>query len=452
MARKSSRAAAHRVGNVRNGSGRSESTDSAARLEAAHRALAEQTREVERLRLLVEASKVLNSTLDLGELLELILKMATQQTGADRGSLFLVDREKDEAWSLIAHGLEHREIRLPLGRGIAGWVAREGGVVNLPDAHNDPRFDADFDALFGYRTENLLALPIQDRSGRTVGVLELLNRRAGPFTDADVDFLQGISVHAAIALENARLCRESRERQRLENELALAQHIQVGLLPEAPPRLEGLDIAVRHETCSHVGGDYYDFIPLSPTAHLIVVADVEGKGASSALVASNVHATLHALARHVHSLEGIVFHLNDAVHQHTRGGRYLTVFLGVLDVQSRSVHFINAGHVPPLLIGRNGTKWLSEGSCVLGLFPSVRFKRGICRLEQGDVLLACTDGVTETSDSSAQEYGAERLAAAVARRRHCSAEVIVAGVYADIRNYSAGPPGDDRVVMALRAT
>ena len=138
--------------------------------------------------------------------------------------------------------------------------------------------------------------------------------------------------------------------------------------------------------------------------------------------------------------------------QHTRGGRYVTVFLGVLDVPRRAVHFINAGHVPPLVVGRRGTTSLSEGGCVLGLFPSVRFQRGICRLDPGDVLLACTDGVTETSDPSAEEYGSERLATAVARHRDRSAEEIVAGVYADLSRHSSGSAVDDRVVLAIRAT
>jgi sigma-B regulation protein RsbU (phosphoserine phosphatase) len=421
MPRGPSRTAARRVQGATSRPGRTRRADSpdlASRLAAAQRTLAEQAHAVARLRRLVEASKVLNSTLDLFTLLGLILELATQETGADRGTLFLVDEEKDEACSLIAHGLDRREIRLPLGHGIAGWVAQTGAVANLPDARGDSRFDAAFDALFGYHTRSLLALPIQDRSGHTIGVLELLNKQGGPFTDLDVDFLQGVSVHAAIAIENARLYRDSLERQRLDDELALAHRIQEGLLPEAPPRLPGLDIAVRHETCSPVGGDYYDFIPLSQTAHLLVVADVEGKGAASALVASNVHATLHALTRHVHSL----------------------------------VHFINAGHVPPLLIGRERTTSLSEGGCVLGLFPQVRFKRGVCRLEPGDVLLACTDGLTEAPDRSAREYGSERLAATVARHRDCTADELVDAVWADVRGYSAGSLGDDRVVLALRAT
>jgi len=455
MPRGPSRTAARRVQGATSRPGRTRRADSpdlAARLAAAQRTLAEQANAVARLRRLVEASKVLNSTLDLFTLLELILELATQETGADRGTLFLVDEEKDEACSLIAHGLDRREIRLPLGHGIAGWVAQTGAVANLPDARGDSRFDAAFDNLFGYHTRSLLALPIQDRSGHTIGVLELLNKQGGPFTDLDVDFLQGVSVHAAIAIENARLYRDSLERQRLDDELALAHRIQEGLLPEAPPRLPGLDIAVRHETCSPVGGDYYDFIPLSQTAHLLVVADVEGKGAASALVASNVHATLHALTRHVHSLEGIAFHLNEAVYQHTRGGRYVTLFLGLLDVPGRAVHFINAGHVPPLLIGRERTTSLSEGGCVLGLFPQVRFKRGVCRLEPGDVLLACTDGLTEAPDRSAREYGSERLAATVARHLDCTADELVDAVWADVRGYSAGSLGDDRVVLALRAT
>src|SRR3990170_1726489 len=198
-----------------------------ATLAEAREALAQQARQLARLSFLVEASKILNSTLDLPELLGLILKMAQENTGADRGSLFLVDHERQEIWSLLAHGLEQKEIRLPMGKGIAGAVAATGDIVNLADAYTDPRFDRDFDQRFGYRTKALLCLPITDRDDKTVGVLQLLNKRDGNFDAEDVDFLQSLSVHSAIALENARLHRESLERQRMEREMALARSIQL---------------------------------------------------------------------------------------------------------------------------------------------------------------------------------------------------------------------------------
>ena len=283
-------------------------------LEDARKVIEEQAQVAERLSFLVEASKVLNSTLDLPELLDIILKLTSQHTQADRGTLFLVDEDTQEIWSLIAHGLEAaEEIRLPIGQGIAGTVAQTGEVVNLADAYQDDRFDKDFDERSGYRTRSLLCVPIRNRDERIVGVLQLLNRDEGPFTTEDVDFLGSISVHAALALDNARLHRESLERQRLERELSLARRIQESLLPPAPPSVPGYDIAVRYQSSHQVGGDYYDFIPLDENTMVFVVADVEGKGVASALVMSNLQATLHALLKHVHSLQGVLFNLNEAM-------------------------------------------------------------------------------------------------------------------------------------------
>ena len=112
-----------------------------ARLERALHALERQTRAIERLNVLVEASKVLTSTLDLCQVFDDILVLAARHTGADRASLFLVDAEREQLWSLVAQGLEHHELRLPVGGGLAGWVAKHGVSVNLLDAHSDSRFD-----------------------------------------------------------------------------------------------------------------------------------------------------------------------------------------------------------------------------------------------------------------------------------------------------------------------
>jgi len=196
--------------------------DLSARLEKALAVLEWQKRTVERLSLLVEASRTLTATLDLCQVFDGILALATRHTGADRATLFLVDAERGELWSLIAQGLGHKEIRLPVGQGLAGWVAKNGLTLNLPDAHQDPRFDARFDEIFAYRTRSILVMPVRSREGRVIGVLELLNKRGGPFSLADVQLMNDISVHAAIALENARLHRNSLERQRVEQELALA--------------------------------------------------------------------------------------------------------------------------------------------------------------------------------------------------------------------------------------
>jgi len=272
---------------------------------AVQRALAaeESQKQIQQLSLLFEATRLLNSTLDLAELLELILRIARTEVKADRGTVFLVDKEKRELWSIVAQGLDRQEIRIPFGRGVAGHVAQSGEMLNVSDAYELPFFDRSFDQRFGYRTKSLLCLPIHHRSGEIVGVLQLLNQTTeGNFTKKDQDFLDKLSGHMAMALENARLHREALEKQRMERDLAVARQIQRSLLPERPPAIPGFEIAVANEPCWECGGDYYDFLALGPQTMLLVVADVEGKGVGSALVMSNLQATLRALAMHLHSL------------------------------------------------------------------------------------------------------------------------------------------------------
>ena len=408
-------------------------------------------RQIRRLERLVEAGKALHATLDLSELFGVILGIVTEHTGAERASLFLLDPQRQELWSLVAQGLGRVEIRLPAGKGLAGAVAQTGETLHIQDAYADPRFDSSIDQASGYRTRNLLVAPVRDKSARIIGVIQLLNKPGEGFLQDDIDFLHDISVPAAIAIENARLHKDSLARQRLEKDLQLARAIQRSLLPEASPQLEGFEIAVRYEASHQVGGDYYDFIRLSKETLLVVVADVEGKGTASAMVMSNVQATLHTLARHVHSLEGVLFNLNERVIESTRSGKYMTMFLGLIDVPRRGLHYINAGHVAPLLVREDGVTPLSEGSSVVGLLPGARYRRGRVQLAPGDIVVACTDGITEAAGASEEEYGGERLGREVWARRGQSASSIVDGLFAEILEHSRNATHpDDKILMAIK--
>lgn len=401
---------------------------------------------------IVEATKRLNSTLDLAELLGIILQLTTRHTGAERGTVFLVDHEHSQIWSLIGLGLDQQEIRLPTNRGIAGWVAEHGESVNLEDAYADPRFESEVDLRLGFRTKSILSLPIRNKNGETIGVLQLLNKKSGPFSRSDEAMLRAISDHVALALENAQLHREMLHKQRMERDLALARNIQIGLLPERPPQLDGFDIAVSHRPSLEAGGDYYDFIALAPNTTLAVVADVEGKGVGSAMVMANLQATLHALLAHLHSLERLVESLNDMILADTRGQKYMTMFVGLLDQPHRTLHYVNAGHVPPAVVRANGdVEYLREGGMVVGLFPSVKYERGHVTLAPGDIVVACTDGITEAMDTSDEEFGSPRLAELVARERHLSAGKIVDTVLEEVDRFSkGGTHEDDRVILVMK--
>lgn len=414
----------------------------------------ESQKTITQLSLLFEATRLLNSTLDLAELLELILKIARTEVKADRGTVFLVDQKRGELWSIVASGLEREEIRVALGQGVAGRVAQTGETINVEDAYSLEFMDRSFDQKFGYRTKSLLSMPIRHRTGEIVGVIQLLNQTTeGRFTAAHEDFLGKLSGHMAMALENARLHRDALEKQRMEKELALARTIQRSLLPEAPPVVPGYEIAVLNEPCYEVGGDYYDFLHLGPQTLLLVVADVEGKGVSSALVMSNLQATLRALVMHLHSLEVLTLSLNEMIYNDSKSSKYLSIFLGLVDTRRHGLHYINAGHVPPLLIdGASGkARTLDEGGTVIGLFPRAEYHRGMARLKPGDVLVLCTDGIPEAMDEQEEEYGAERLAACVAANRTRTAQGIVDAVLAEVGQFSrAGTHIDDKVLMVVK--
>jgi len=405
-----------------------------------------------KLSFLVEATKVLNSTLDLVELLGRILDVAKSQVEAERGTLFLVDEKAGEIWSLIAHGLEKQEIRLPLGKGIAGHVAQTGETVVIPDAYADPRFNPDVDKRTGYRTRSILCLPIRNKVGDVVAALQLLNKKQGVFTEEDADFLLTLSGHMALALENAKLHQELLEKERMEKELALARGIQRSLLPDTAPFVEGFDIALLNEPCYAVGGDYYDFLNLGPQTLLAVIADVEGKGVSSALVMSSLQATLRALVLHLHSLDEIAASLNRTILVDTRAQKYLSIFLGLIDVRRKGVHYINCGHVPPLIVRPNHDPIaLTEGGMVIGLFENAVYRRGHAKLERGDILILCTDGITESMDPQGNEYGCERLVDCVRGAADRRATEIVMAVSADVARFSRlGSHIDDKVMIAIK--
>lgn len=164
---------------------------------------------------LIEAAKSINSSLNIDTVLEIILDTAIQATEADRGTLYLVDTENNEIWSKLLHGEHVGEIRLPIGKGIAGYVAETGETVNIEDTYDHPYFNPEIDQRSGYHTDNMLCIPMRNNEGEIIGVFQLLNKREGKFTNEDEGFIDALSAHASIALENAHLHKSVVQNERL---------------------------------------------------------------------------------------------------------------------------------------------------------------------------------------------------------------------------------------------
>ncbi|MBI3195520.1 MAG: cyclic nucleotide-binding domain-containing protein [Ignavibacteriae bacterium] len=164
---------------------------------------------------LIEASKIVNSSLDLQKLLSNILQTATGTTNADRGTLFIIDEIKKELWSKVLQGESTVEIRLPIGKGIAGFVAATGETINIPDAYADSRFNPEVDKSTGYRTKTILCMPMKNKDGKIIGVFQLLNKANATFSKEDEEFIDALSIHASIAIENAQLAQQMVQSERL---------------------------------------------------------------------------------------------------------------------------------------------------------------------------------------------------------------------------------------------
>jgi len=160
---------------------------------------------VDRLSRLMKVGAAISSELDLDALLRTISQTTSHLLGAERSTVFLVDRSRNELWSRVAEGLDRQEIRIPLAAGIAGTVASSGTPIRISDAYTDPRFNPEVDKRTGYRTRNILCAPMRNARGQVIGVFQVLNKRGGDFSALDEQLLASLSSQAAVAVENAQL-------------------------------------------------------------------------------------------------------------------------------------------------------------------------------------------------------------------------------------------------------
>jgi sigma-B regulation protein RsbU (phosphoserine phosphatase) len=343
------------------------------------------------------------------------------------------------------------EIRLPMGKGIAGTVAATGETVVVHDAWADPRFDSSVDRRSGFRTRSILCVPIRNRTGRIVGVLQLLNKRDGEFGPADLEFLALVSEHVAIGMENATLHLSLLEKDRMQRELALGQEIQKRLLPEPPHAIPGTEIAATSVACFEVGGDSYDFIDL-PSGDLgLAIADVSGKGVAAALVMSSLQAAMRVAAPLDESPVRLAARLDKLVRDLAGGRKYVTLFFGFYSPATGRLRYVNAGHNPPLVLRHGGVTTLASTGVPIGLVPAPAWREAEVVLEPGASLVLFTDGMTEATSPEDEEFGNERFQALASSLVGRPASGLIAGLLEGVTAFEAGaPPSDDKTLVVLR--
>ncbi|HYP53788.1 MAG TPA: PP2C family protein-serine/threonine phosphatase, partial [Pyrinomonadaceae bacterium] len=254
----------------------------------------------------------------------------------------------------------------------------------------------------------------------------------------------------AIRVENARLLEEHLEQQQYERELQLAREIQQRFQPTAPPPVPGFELQGISFPSYQIGGDYYDFILCQDGRLVVALGDVSGKGTSAALLMSSLHAAVHAQVDSCRPITETVGAVNRYLADNTPANRFVTLFYAELDPLTGSLSFINAGHNAPIIAHASGTlEQLAAGGLPLGIITDFDYREGRTQLRPGDMLVAYSDGVTETQNPQGEEFGAERLHQVVWQNIDQSAAGIRDKIEAALSAFAQGTPAVDDITLVI---
>lgn len=290
--------------------------------------------------------------------------------------------------------------------------------------------------------------------GRVEGFLAVGERvSGGAFSEEDRDFAMTLARQAQAALESVRLHRVQVEKQRQDREMQIAREIQQSLFPKTFPEVPGFDVFAESRACYQVGGDHFDVIAIGEGKIALAIADVSGKGAPASLLMASVHAWLRALAG-TETPGRLMARLNQFLFENTQENRYVTLFYAELDAPTRTLSYVNAGHIPPYWTSPGGTRpRLTEGGPVLGLLEDAAFDEGRATLAAGDCVAMVTDGVTEAESESRGEFGDDRVLLALKEAAPRSATDAVAAIGAAVQRWMGdAKPSDDLTILALKAS
>lgn len=416
---------------------------------------------------LFQINEVLSSTLDYDEVLRLVLQEMRALSGAEIASIFLInkaDQVLEFAATTDAQADLLKNIRVPLGKGISGYVAQTGQYVNQGDIQSDTRYYKEVDVTRGGETKSYLCVPLKLR-GEIKGTVQLMNKAGGrPFTDADVRLMLNFSSQAAMAIETSLLHREALTRKAFERDVQLAAEIQRQSLPNTMPQVPGYSLHGHTEPAQDVGGDYFQFVNhLDRTgSHKldIIVADVAGKGIPASLIVSNFHAALQLLSPLYDTLGELAFQLNNFMRQNLITGTFVTAFIARLDASTGRIHYVSCGHNPPFIFRKSGNEYsaelLQQSGTVFGLRYDMEYRVHRLDLMPGDSLLIYSDGITEAMDRALVQYETERMNKCVIDAlslpgAQADARQIVHNLRTDVESFRQGAEvNDDLTVVCLQ--
>ena len=388
------------------------------------------------LRTLLDVSKAINNNVGRAELLTLFERIAKEELGITRLSLY----ERTETWErIISYGGDGIDPGPEAERLFSGFTD-----IQTIGSEIEGQLGAFDVAVPVFHREKPLALLL-------IGDIDEEEQRMSPVVK-HLNFIQTLANLVVVALENRRMAAQQLQQERDRRDLELAAQMQQQLIPAELPRTGRLDAAAWYQPHRLIGGDYYDLLPLGDDRYLACVADVSGKGIAAALLMSNFQAQVRAALHQADDLERMMRHLNERVYASARGERFITFFAGIIDLRADSLRFANAGHNDPLLLDSGRITLLHDGSIALGMMPQLPFLRiGEAVLPREATLLCYTDGLVEQEDAHGHAFEAAPLSEALSGFAGAGPDGVVAAVRSAFEAHRGSEPYlDDIAVLCCR--
>ena len=391
---------------------------------------------------LIRAGQELTKNQTLAELFPVILDLAIEASGAQRGVLMILENG-------VLSARAHKGDGFRISTAVRDRVLQEKTSMLVRDAQMDDAFKARM-SIVEQKVHTMMAVPLQTKAD-IIGLLYVDSPFIlREFTKDDLSLLTVVANVAAIRIETARLQEIEEAERLLKRDLSQAAEIQKGMLPAKAPVVNGADLAGFNVPCRTVGGDYYDFFPYSEGCVGLALGDVSGKGMPASLMMMALHARMHVLAEDPGELGKFMMRLNKATCANCPSNRFITFFFCVLDAASGAVSFANAGHNPPILVRASGAaEMLEGGGPVLGILPIAPYSQMQTQLDPGDMLVLYSDGVTEATNLEYEEYGEQRFIEVLSENRMKPAVEIVEAVTKSLAEFTAGAPQADDITLVV---
>lgn len=406
---------------------------------------------VDKLRMLLDITRKISRSLDLDEVLKLVMDTLESVIDYDAAGIYVLapavagQPAKFRAQALRGYDTEALgKLQLLIGQGLIGYAAGTGKAVIVPDVAQDARY---LNARAATRSEMVAPIIANEQ---VVGVFDIESDALNAYDADDLEVLQLLAAQVAIIIEKVMLHEHLVHKQRLQAQLEIARQVQLELLPHADPQLNGFDISAYNFSTEEVSGDYYDWVKLSSDEIGVVIADVSGKGVPAALLMAFLRASLRAALHIGYAPHVALSKVNALLKESVESHQFVTAIHGVLDITTHTLAYANAGHNPPLLIDAKGVaRYITAGNLPLGMFPRAVYHEHFLRLASGSTLVLYTDGLTEATNPDGLEFGRERLAEAVRNLNGLAAKELVHALHQTLTEWTQGRGADDDVTLFI---